>query len=174
MADQTDKLLEAMSSIDASIKENSVETKECRRLATTAVSIADATRRNVQSFRNDVEAKLERIDDRVGSSERHIRRHDSGLREASNSDHSIKVDQAAQMIAVAETRAIALKALTKVEAIEKTGQQTFDMTKAQNPVLAQIQSDQKKPKTAGSITAAAIVNIVLGIIYLIREVLKHM
>lgn len=182
VTDPLGKVIEALGFLDDSIKENNRQVKAVG-------STAETTRRSVQELRKEqalltgrvanVETNLEKIDARVGSSERQMKRHDSGFRQLSDTDSKIQSDQAAMVIATEEARryakdalAVSNQALAKVDEIAKTANATRNETEAQTPVLAQIQLDQKK-SPIGTI-AASVLALSATLLQIILEVLRRL
>lgn len=99
------------------------------------------------------------------------------IREASDADAKLSAEQAAMVIAIDETRkyakdalTIASKALKKIEETKKTTDSTAIETKAQTEALARVEAE---PKPRVPLTLAAVLNLSIGLVYLVLELLRR-
>lgn len=126
------------------------------------------------------------VDGRIRTSERNLKRHDSGFRQASENDLKIASDQAAQAIAIEEARNHAKKAAEEVSSLRLEMQRLKESswaseseTKAQTPVIeataTAIAGVAKDQKTANRRTPLALgLSLALAVVSLALEVLRHM
>lgn len=148
--------------------------------------VAETTRKSVQELRKEqaqhlgqtaaLQTRVENVESRATSSERKLRRHDSGFQRASETDAKLQSDQAAQIIAIEETRRnskaandnskeaieIATRALQEIEAVKKE-------TKGQTPVLTRIENEQKNKPAAPML--ASVLSLAVALVYLVLEII---
>lgn len=164
--DAIDKLLFAMGSVADAVRALEKKVDSC-------ALDTKVTRESVRELRKDHAALLQRVDDlaeRLAVAERNVRRHDSGFRQSSEVDARQQSETAALVIALDDTRKLARKAIEKIEELEKGQKAERAETAAQTPVLARVEAQTKGMSVPTK--AAALLNLVIGVVYLVIEVLK--
>jgi uncharacterized coiled-coil DUF342 family protein len=165
--DALDKLLQAIGMIAEGVHALEKKVDSC------ALEVK-VTTQSVRELRKDHANLLTRVDDianRLATAERNVRRHDSTFAQTSEVDAKHASEMAALVIALDDTRKLAKKALEKIEEVDKETKEERAETAAQTPVLARVDAQTKGMSLPTK--AAALINLIIGIVYLIIEILKH-
>lgn len=125
-----------------------------------------------------LEGKVDGAIERIEVLERHDRRQDHGLVAAKEADAKQTDEMAAVVIAVDETRKLAKQAITKIQDLEKaskdnataTTEATKEATQETSRAIAKVEDGQKTLTLPTKV--AAVFNAVLGLIYLLSEIMK--
>lgn len=138
----------------------------------------EVLKKSLQQLRADYFNRVGALEQRIGNTRREIR---DGTRTASENDLKLESEQAAIIIRLDETKAIAEKALRATTILQSTSRETATTTslveketKAQTPVLADIKHDveiARKNKLAPLL--ASLLNLVIGIVWLLLYILKN-
>lgn len=130
--------------------------------------------KSFQDFRLEQELDRKRIavvERRVGNT---IVEHREGHRQASESDARLKIAQDQQAIDIQETKNLSTLAVSigrsnqeAIARLEKTSKSTALETSLQTPMIATVSNSK------GWVLAGGLVNLAIGVIYLVIEALKH-
>lgn len=173
--DALDRLLDAIGGVVD-------EVRDLKRKVDTAGVESKLTNTAVRDLRQDYAHVAQKLDafcdevaelrERADVTERNLRRHDSGFRQVSTTDEKRASDMAALVIAIEESRKLSKKCLEKIEQVEKEQAEAATETKGQTTVLAKVETQTKTLSTPTK--AAAVLNLVVGLVYLFLELLKHL
>lgn len=122
----------------------------------------------VKELRTRVDGYVQRIE----TVERNVRRHDSSFRQTSEVDAKHASELASLVIALDDTRKLAKKSLDKLEQVVREQNAERAETSAQTPVLARVEQQTKGISLPTK--AAAALNLLIGVVYLVIEILKSL
>lgn len=125
-----------------------------------------------------MEGKVDGLVERIEVLERHDRRQDQQHDTATRTNAKQSDEMAAMVIAIDETRKLAKKAITEIEDLKKVSKDNATETKAAmtqeaqetTRALAKVENGQKTLTLPTKV--AAVFNAVLGLIYLLSEIMK--
>ena len=164
--DAIDRLIDAIGTVSDEVRFLSKKVDDC----STDTRI---TNDSVRAIRQEYAGLAKRVDDvqeLAETAERHGRRHDSGFRQASETDAKRASELAAVVIALDDTRKLAKKCVEEIDEIKKAQVLNAEETKAQTPVLAKV-DDQTKQMSAPT-KAAALLNFAIGLVYLLCKIIE--
>ncbi len=165
--DALDKLLEALSSVVASVDVLGKKVDAAARESQLQRFVVEGARDEIGEVADSVEA----IDGRMTTAERNIKRHDAGFKSTSEVDLKHESELAALVIAIDETRKLAKKAAAEIEELKKNTGLVVKQGETAVTALAKTNKDAQKARTP--VAAAAAINLAIGIVYLILKLLEH-
>lgn len=172
--DATDRLLDAIGAVGAEVGALGKNVKELQY----DTKIVQNSVRELGKDYARMEGKVDELVERVEVLERHDRRQDQGMDIARASEAKQNDEMAAMVIAIDETRKLAKQAITKIEDLKKASNDNATETKAAvtqeaqetSRAIAKVESGQKTLTLPTKV--AAVFNAVLGLIYLLSEIMK--
>ncbi len=168
--DALDRLIDAIGTVTDEVRDLSKDTR-----------ITNASIRSIRTSHASLEARVDDhesadakfhadLKEKAEIAARGLRRHDSGFRQTSEVDAKHASELAALVIALDDTRKISKKCLEEVADIKKAQVINSAETAAQTPMLAKVDTQTKQMSTPTK--AAALLNLVIGVVYLVCEILK--
>ena len=173
-ADALDRLLEAIGSIVVSVDELGKKVEDAARDGSITAQAMRETRKDLAALVQRADALADRmvkVEARTTSTERSIRRHDAGFRTHSDTDAKHESELAALMIAVDETRKLAKQTAIGLENLKRDqAKSTTEQTSAIVKKVQDVEEDTRKARLPAS--AAAAINLAVGLVYLLLKLLE--